>query len=98
VRWALDQPPIRSILIDRNGRAAPVSVLEPRAYCLLRFMVLDVEEMSLIRRQASAELNSAMVKLVHEHWTEQFEEDHVQSIGPLRDALDQDGFPQSPRM
>jgi Nucleotidyltransferase len=98
VRWALDQPPIRSMLIDRNGRAATVAVLEPRAYCMLRVMALNVEEMSLIRREASTELNAAMVKLVHERWTEPFVEDHVQSIGPLHDLLGEDGFPSAPRM
>lgn len=98
VRWALDQPPIRSILIDRNGRAAMVAVLEPRAFCMLRFMALAVEQMSLIRREASTELNAAMVKLVHERWTEPFVTDHVQTIGPLHDLLDEDGFPPAPRM
>jgi Nucleotidyltransferase len=98
VRWALDQPVMRSILIDRNGRAALVAVLEPRAYCMLRFMALDIEEMSLIRRETSTELNNAVVKLVHERWTEPFAEDHVQTIGPLQDALGDDGFPSAPRM
>jgi hypothetical protein len=98
VRWALDQPVMRSILVDRNGRAATVAVLEPRAYCMLRFMALDVEEMSLIKREASIELNTTMVKLVHERWTEPFVEEHVQSIGPLHDLLDEDGFPPSPGM
>ncbi|WP_167561330.1 GSU2403 family nucleotidyltransferase fold protein [Bradyrhizobium sp. AS23.2] len=97
-RWALDQPAIRSICIDRQGRAAPVSLLEPRAYCMLRFMALDVEEMSLIRREASTELNTAVVKLVHERWTEPFAEDHIQTIGPLQGALGEDGFPSAPRM
>jgi hypothetical protein len=59
-------------------------------------MALDVEEMSLIRRQASTELNAAMVKLVHERWTEPFVEDHVQSIGPLHDLLGEDGSPSRP--
>jgi Nucleotidyltransferase len=95
---ALDQPVMRSILVDRTGRVATSAVLEPRAYCMLRFMALDVEEMSLIRREASTELNAAMVKLVHERWTEPFVEDHVQSIGPLHDLLDEDGFSSSPRI
>jgi hypothetical protein len=98
VQWALDQPVMRSILVDRNGRAATVAVLEPRAYCMLRFMALDVEEMSLIRRESSTELNAAMVKLVHERWTEPFIEDHVQGIGPLHDLLSEDGSPLAPRM
>jgi hypothetical protein len=98
VQWALDQPVMRSILVDRNGRAATVAVLEPRAYCMLRFMALDVEEMSLIRRESSTELNAAVVKLVHERWTEPFVEDHVQSIGPLHDLLGEDGLPSSPGM
>jgi hypothetical protein len=55
VQWALDQPVMRSIVVDRNGRAATVAVLEPRAYCMLRVMALDVEEMSLIRRESSTE-------------------------------------------
>lgn len=97
VQWALDLPVMHSMLVDRNGRAAAVAVLEPRAYCMLRFMALEVEEISLIRREASTELNAAVVKLVHERWTEPFVEDHVQSIGPLHDLLE-DGFPSAPRM
>jgi hypothetical protein len=88
---------MHSMLVDRNGRAAAVAVLDPRAYCMLRFMALDVEEMSLIRREVSTELNAAVVKLVHERWTEPFIEEHVQSIGPLHDLLE-DGFPSAPRM
>jgi hypothetical protein len=98
VRWALDQPVMRSILVDRNGRAAMVAVLEPRAYCMLRFMALDVEEMSLIRREASTELNTAMVKLVHERWTEPFAEDHLATISGLREALEEEEPPEAPRM
>jgi Nucleotidyltransferase len=98
VQWALDQPVMRSILIDRNARVATVAVLDPRAYCMLRFMALDVEVMSLIRREDSTELNAAVVKLVHERWTEPFIEDHVQTIGPLHDLLGEDGFPSAPSM
>lgn len=98
VRWALDQPVMRSILIDRSGRAAAVAVLEPRAYCMLRFMVIDVEEMSLIRREASTELNAAVVKLVHERSTEPFAADHISTISDLRELLEGEGFPQSPQM
>jgi Nucleotidyltransferase len=98
VQWALDQPVMRSILADRNGRAATVAVLDPRAYCMLRFMALDVEEMSLIRREASTELNTAMVKLVHDRWTEPFAEDHLATISGLREALEEEEPPQAPRM
>jgi Nucleotidyltransferase len=98
VQWALDQPVMRSIMIDRNGRAATVAVLEPRAYCMLRFMALDVEEMSLIRREASTELSAAVVKLVHERWTEPFIEDHLATISRLREALEEEESTQAPRM
>jgi hypothetical protein len=50
---------------------------------MLRFVALDVDEVSLIRRDASTELNAVVVKLVHERWTEPFAEDHAQAIGPL---------------
>jgi Nucleotidyltransferase len=98
VQWALDQPVMRSILVDRNGRAATVAVLEPRAYCMLRFMAIDVEEMSLIKREASTELNTAMVKLVHERWAEPFVEDQLATISGLREALEEAEPPPAPRM
>lgn len=96
-RWALDQPIMRSICIDRQGRAAPVSLLEPRAYCILRYMVIDVESASLIGRETTTELNSAMACLVQERWPEAFETHHVESFGPLRDALEDGDFHPSPR-
>jgi len=94
--WALDQPAIRSIFIDRQGRGAPVLLLDPRAYCILRYMAIDLESGSLVGRETAIELNSAMARLVQERWPEPFENRHVMSFGPLHEALD-DGDFQSPR-
>jgi hypothetical protein len=96
-QWALEQPPIRSICIDRQGRAAPFSLLDPRAYCILRYVTIDTEEMSLIARDTSSELNSSMVHLVQENWPEPFEEKHVTSIGKLAEALVGEQFHPRPR-
>ncbi|MGY3617754.1 GSU2403 family nucleotidyltransferase fold protein [Bradyrhizobium sp. USDA 10063] len=97
-RWALEQSPIQSILIDRQGRSAQVSVPEPRAWCILQCMALDIEEMSLIRRETSAELNSSMIRLVQERWPESFADDHLAAIPQLREALEEDGYPPAPRI
>lgn len=85
--WALEQIPIRSICIDRQGRAAPVSLLDPRAYCILRSVAIDSEDMSVTARKTSFELNSTMVQLVNEFWPEPFEQKHVEAFGPLKAAL-----------
>jgi len=87
-RWALEQPPLRTICIDRQGRAAPVSLPDPRAYCILRYMAINLGEMSVGAREASLELNSSMTRLVQERWPEPFDEAHVVSIGPLAEALE----------
>jgi hypothetical protein len=63
-RWALEQPPLRTILIDRQGRATPVSLPDPRAWCILRYMA--VGETSVGARETSLELNSCMARLAQE--------------------------------
>jgi len=88
VRWALEQPPLRTIFIDRQGRAAPVSLPDPRAWCILRYMAVDLGEMSVGARETSLELNSTMVRLVKERWPEPFDEAHVMSFGHLAEALE----------
>lgn len=95
-RWALEQPPLRTILIDRQGRGAPVSLPDPRAWCILRYMAVDLGEMSVGAREISLELNSCMVRLVQERWPEPFQEDHVAAFESLSEALGEDGYP-SPR-
>jgi hypothetical protein len=97
-RWAAEQTPIRSVVIDRSGRAASVSVLEPRAWCILRCVVLDMEEISVGRRETSAELVSATARLVQDRWPEPFAEEQIYGFGPLRDALEGEKYPPSPRL
>jgi Nucleotidyltransferase len=96
-RWALEQPSIRTILIDRQGRAAPVTLPDPRAWCILRYMAADTCEMSVIARETSLELNATMTRLVQERWPEPFDESHVASFGRLAEALGEDGY-RSPRI
>jgi hypothetical protein len=95
-RWALEQPPIRSICIDRHGRPAPVSILEPRAYCILRYLAIDLNEMSVGAREISLELNSSLARAIQQRWPEPFEEDHVAAFASLAEALGEDGY-RSPR-
>jgi Nucleotidyltransferase len=96
-RWALEQPSIRTIFIDRQGRAAPVSLPDPRAWCILRYMAVDLGEMSVGAREIPLELNSTMVRLVQERWPEPFDEAHVMSFGHLAEALEGESHP-SPRI
>jgi hypothetical protein len=98
-RWALDQPAIRSVVIDRSGRAASVSVLEPRAWCILRCVALDVDEMSPNGREISAELVSATARMVQERWPQPFEQEQIESFRPLCAAIEgEEFFPPPPRM
>jgi Nucleotidyltransferase len=97
VRWTQEQSQIRSIIVDRMGRAAPVSILDPRAWCIIRCMVLDIEEMSVIQRETAAELTTAMAGMVQELWPESFVEDHLAAM-PRLPSLEGDGYPPSPRI
>ena len=97
-RWASEQTPIRSVVIDRSGRAASVSVLEPRAWAILRCVVLDMEEMSMGRREASSELVSATARMIQDRWPDPFVEEQVCGFAPLRDAVEGEEFPPSPRI
>jgi hypothetical protein len=97
-RWASEQTPIRSVVIDRSGRAASVSVLEPRAWCILRCVVLEMDEMSVGKREASAEFVSATARMVQDRWPEPFAEEQIYGFQPLRDALEGEAFPPPPRM
>lgn len=97
-RWAQEQSPMRSIIVDHSGRATPVSVLEPRAWCIMRCMALDLEEMSVIRRETSSELVSAAIRMVQERWPTPFEEEQIRSYGPLYEALEGREFFPSPRI
>jgi hypothetical protein len=97
-RWAIEQSPVRSICIDRHGRAAPVRILEPRAWCILRCMVLDIREMSVTARETARELNISMIRMVQDRWQEPFEPRQVESFDLLREALEGDeSFPPTPR-
>lgn len=96
-QWALEQQPITTIIIDLQGRAVPVLLPDPRAYCILRCMAIDIAEMSVIGRETAVELNSSVARLVHERWPEPFEEDHVTSFGRLTEALGEE-FRPSPRI
>lgn len=96
-RWALEQPPIRSVMIDRSGRAATVSVLEPRAWCILRSVELDTNvKMSPNAREMAAELVSATAAMVHEKMP--FEAEQVHGFRPLLDALEGEEFVPPPRL
>lgn len=95
-RWAAEQTPLRSVMIDRSGRAASVSVLEPRAWAILRWVVLDLEEMSVGRRETSTELVSGVARMIQDRWPEPFGEE-IHGFAPLRDALGGEEFPPPPR-
>ena len=97
-RWASEQTPIRSVVIDRTGRAAAVSVLEPRAWAILRCVALDMEEMSVGRRKSSTELISATARMIQDRWPEPFAEEQIYGFGPLRDALEGEEFLPPPRI
>lgn len=95
-RWAAEQASLRSVMIDRSGRAASVSVLEPRAWAILRCVVLDLEEMSVGARETSTERVSAVARMIQDRWPEPFGEE-IYGFGPLRDVLDGEEFLPPPR-
>lgn len=97
-RWAVEQSPVVSLVVDRQGRASTIRALEPRAWCILRCMTIDMDEMSIIRREASAELVSAMIRITQERWTSPFEPDHVETCRHLHEALEGEEFLPPPRI
>lgn len=98
-RWSLEQPTFRALVIDRRGRASPVPLLDPRAWCILRCMDVEVRDMSLIARETATELNTAMIRAVQERWPEPFDPGHLETFGPLQQALDGDEpSPRAPRL
>jgi Nucleotidyltransferase len=98
-RWALEQPTLRALIIDRHGRASPVPVLDPRAWCILRCMDVETRDMSLIARETAVELNAAVIRTVQERWPEPFEPRHVEEFAPLHQVLEgDDSFPPVPRI
>jgi len=97
-RWALEMDPMTSILIDRQGRAAPVSVPDPRAWCIMRCMALDMEKMSVIRTEATSELVTTMIKMVQERWPQPFDDERVSAYGRLHEALHGGDFIPPPRL
>lgn len=94
-RWALEQPTIRSMVIDRTGRAATVSVLEPKAWCILRSVSLEMEDLSPNAREMAAEFVAATASMIHEKTP--FEEEQVHGFRPLLRALEGEEFPPQPR-
>ena len=95
-RWATEQTPLRSVMIDRSGRAASVSVPEPRAWAIMRCVALDFEEMSVGSREASTERVSVVARMIQDRWPEPFGEE-IYGFAPLRDVLEGEEFPPPPR-
>jgi hypothetical protein len=94
-RWALEQPAISSVMIDRSGRAAIVSVLDPRAWCILRSVAIEMDEMTPSAREMAVGLVSAAATMIHEKTP--FEQEQVHGFRPLLDALEGEEFLPPPR-
>lgn len=95
-RWAIEQPTFSTICVDHDGRVVPVSLLDPRAYCILRVILIATDDLSVIGREMAAELNAEIIRLTHDRWVVPFEQGHVDSIGPLAAVLDEGAT--SPRL
>ncbi len=97
-QWAIEQSPVESLIIDRQGRSASIRALDPRSWCILRCMSMDLQEMSAIRRENSAELVTVMIRTTQERWPSPFDGNHVQNFRPLYEALEGEEFFPPPRI
>lgn len=93
-RWALEQPPIRSFMIDRGGRAAAVSVLDPKSWCILRSVDIEMAGTSTDARK-EIERVAAVATMIHEKTP--FEEEQVYGFRPLLEALEGEEFLPPPK-
>jgi hypothetical protein len=94
--WANEQETFTTMLIDRNGKAAPVSVLDPRAFTLMKFAKADLGDVSVNMREITLDLGVLIAQVTRDLWPRPFEEGHVAAFEGLAEALGQDGY-RSPR-
>jgi hypothetical protein len=95
--WANEQETFTTMLIDRDGRAAPVSVLDPRAFTLMKFAKIDLGDISVNARAIALEQGALIAQVTRDLWPRPFDEGHVTAFEALAEALGDDGY-QSPRM
>ncbi|HSZ58223.1 MAG TPA: GSU2403 family nucleotidyltransferase fold protein [Tepidisphaeraceae bacterium] len=95
--WANEQETLTTMVIDRNGRAAPVSVLDPRAFTLMKFAKIELGDISVNARMIALEQGGLIAQVTRDLWPRPFEESHVAAFESLADALGEDDF-RSPRM
>lgn len=95
--WANEQETFTTVLIDRDGRAAPVSVLDPRAFTLMKFANADLGDISVNARTIALEQGSVVAQVTRDLWPQPFERSHVAAFESLSEALGEDDY-RSPRM
>jgi hypothetical protein len=98
VQWAIEQAPLTSIVIDRLGRPAPITVLDPRAWCVLRCLALDAGGMSVAGQAATSEVIAAVGQVVDDRWPHPFDEGCAVEYRRLHDVLRDDQSHESPRL
>lgn len=95
--WASEQETFSTIIIDRDGRATPVSVLDPRAFTIAKFAKVDLGDISVNARTIAIEQASLIAQVTRDLWPQSFEAGHVEALQSLADALGEKGH-RSPRM
>lgn len=97
LEWASQQETLTTLVIDRDGRAAPVSVLDPRAFTLMKFAKIDLGDISINARAIALEQGALIAQVTRDLWPQPFEENHIMAFESLAEALGEDGY-RSPSM
>ena len=95
--WANEQETFTTMVIGRDGRAVPVSVLDPRAFALVKFAKADLGDISVNMRTIALEQGALIAQVTRDLWPQPFEEGHVAAFEALAETLGEDGY-RSPRM
>jgi hypothetical protein len=95
--WANEQETFTTMVIGRDGRAVPVSVLDPRAFALMKFAKIELGDISVNARMIALEQGALIAQVTRDLWPRPFEEGHVAAFEDLAEALGDDGH-RSPRM
>jgi hypothetical protein len=85
------------MVIDRDGRAAPASVLDLRAFTLMRFAKIELGDTSVNTQMIALEQGALIAQVTRDLWPRPFEESHVAALDALFEALGRKRF-SKPRM
>jgi hypothetical protein len=92
LRWAVDLPPVSTVILGRDGRPAQASFVDPRAYLVLTSCSIRAALTSESREEPRLR---AAAEMIQREWPDPFPDEFVGLSPILEEAF---GAPQSPRI